>query len=86
MIATLDWLGCATFRLTLGNVVLFLDAYLDRVPSAEPVDRLERPAQAVPDISREPGTEKCVAVRSPSGRGLERRPRPPPSSAAAPIR
>lgn len=31
---TLDWLGCATFRLTIGNLVVFLDAYIDRVPSA----------------------------------------------------
>ncbi|MGE3076508.1 MAG: MBL fold metallo-hydrolase [Dehalococcoidia bacterium] len=30
----LDWLGCATFRLTLGDTVVFLDAYMDRVPSA----------------------------------------------------
>jgi L-ascorbate metabolism protein UlaG (beta-lactamase superfamily) len=35
--ATLDWLGCATFRLTLGDLVVFLDAYMDRVPSASPV-------------------------------------------------
>lgn len=33
----LDWLGCATFRLTVGEVTVFLDAYLDRVPSAPPV-------------------------------------------------
>ena len=37
MTATLDWLGCATFRLTLGNLVVFLDAYIDRVPSAAPI-------------------------------------------------
>jgi len=37
MTATLDWLGCATFRLTIGNLVIFLDAYIDRVPSAPPV-------------------------------------------------
>ena len=37
MPATLDWLGCATFRLSLGDVVVFLDAYLDRVPAAPPV-------------------------------------------------
>jgi L-ascorbate metabolism protein UlaG (beta-lactamase superfamily) len=37
MTATLDWLGCATFRLTIGELVVFLDAYLDRVPSARPV-------------------------------------------------
>ena len=34
---TLDWLGCATFRLTLGETVVFLDAYMDRVPSAPKV-------------------------------------------------
>jgi len=34
---TLDWLGCATFRLTLGETVVFLDAYMDRVPAAPPV-------------------------------------------------
>lgn len=32
--ATLDWLGCATFRLTVGHLVVLLDAYLDRVPDA----------------------------------------------------
>jgi len=32
--ATLDWFGCATFRLVLGDTVVFLDAYLDRVPDA----------------------------------------------------
>jgi len=32
--ATLDWFGCATFRLVLGETVVFLDAYLDRVPNA----------------------------------------------------
>jgi L-ascorbate metabolism protein UlaG (beta-lactamase superfamily) len=35
--ATLDWFGCATFRLTIGGLVIFLDAYLDRVPSAPQV-------------------------------------------------
>lgn len=41
MTATLDWYGCATFRLTLpgdrhggGDLVVFLDAYIDRVPGA----------------------------------------------------
>jgi len=33
----LDWLGCATFRLTIGETVVFLDSYMDRVPSAPPV-------------------------------------------------
>jgi L-ascorbate metabolism protein UlaG (beta-lactamase superfamily) len=37
MAATLDWLGCATFRLTIDNLVIFLDAYIDRVPSAAPI-------------------------------------------------
>jgi L-ascorbate metabolism protein UlaG (beta-lactamase superfamily) len=31
---TLDWFGCATFRLTVGETVVFLDAYIDRVPNA----------------------------------------------------
>jgi L-ascorbate metabolism protein UlaG (beta-lactamase superfamily) len=34
MTATLDWYGCATFRLTLDNLVVFLDAYIDRVDGA----------------------------------------------------
>lgn len=34
---TLDWLGCATFRLIIDETVIFLDAYMDRVPSAPPV-------------------------------------------------
>lgn len=34
---TLDWLGVATFRLTIGDLVVFLDAYMDRVPAAPPV-------------------------------------------------
>lgn len=48
MNTVLDWLGCATFRLTAGETTLFLDAYLDRVPSApqpgittEEVDRAD---------------------------------------------
>jgi L-ascorbate metabolism protein UlaG (beta-lactamase superfamily) len=32
--ATLDWYGCATFRLSLPGLVVFLDAYIDRVPGA----------------------------------------------------
>jgi L-ascorbate metabolism protein UlaG (beta-lactamase superfamily) len=34
---TLDWLGTATFRLTIDDLVLFLDSYMERVPSAPPV-------------------------------------------------
>lgn len=37
MRVTLDWLGCATFRLTVGDLVILLDAYIDRVPLAPPV-------------------------------------------------
>ena len=32
--ATLDWYGCATFRLTINDLVVFLDAYIDRAPGA----------------------------------------------------
>jgi L-ascorbate metabolism protein UlaG (beta-lactamase superfamily) len=46
MAVTLDWLGCATFRLTIDNLVVFLDAYIDRVPSAAPI------GLAVDDIRR----------------------------------
>ena len=34
---TLDWLGVATFRVVIDDLVLFLDAYMDRVPEAPPV-------------------------------------------------
>lgn len=34
MIATLDWFGCATFRLNLDGLTVFLDAYIDRVQGA----------------------------------------------------
>ena len=37
MTITLDWLGCATFRLIVDDLVVFLDAYIDRVPTAPPV-------------------------------------------------
>ena len=37
MKATLEWLGTATFRLTIGELVVFLDTYMDRVPAAPPV-------------------------------------------------
>lgn len=46
MSASLDWAGCATFRLTLGDMVVLLDAYLDRpataVPTGLSVDAVER--------------------------------------------
>jgi L-ascorbate metabolism protein UlaG (beta-lactamase superfamily) len=32
---TLEWFGCATFRLTVGDLVVFLDAYIDRVDGAD---------------------------------------------------
>ena len=34
MPARLEWLGTATFRLTVDDLTIFLDAYLDRVASA----------------------------------------------------
>jgi L-ascorbate metabolism protein UlaG (beta-lactamase superfamily) len=37
MRVTLEWLGVSTFRLTIGDLVVFLDAYIDRVPQAPPV-------------------------------------------------
>jgi L-ascorbate metabolism protein UlaG (beta-lactamase superfamily) len=37
MRVTLDWLGVSTFRLIVGDLVIFLDAYMDRVPAAPPV-------------------------------------------------
>jgi L-ascorbate metabolism protein UlaG (beta-lactamase superfamily) len=42
----LDWYGCATFRLTVGGQVVFLDAYVDRVPGAA------GPGVAAEDIDR----------------------------------
>jgi L-ascorbate metabolism protein UlaG (beta-lactamase superfamily) len=32
--ATLDWYGCATFRLRTGGLTVFLDAYIDRAEGA----------------------------------------------------
>lgn len=37
MAATIEWLGCATFRLAIDGLVVFLDTYLDRVSTAPPV-------------------------------------------------
>jgi L-ascorbate metabolism protein UlaG (beta-lactamase superfamily) len=34
MTTTLDWYGCATFRLRTAGITIFLDAYIDRVPQA----------------------------------------------------
>ncbi len=34
MTTTLDWFGCATFRLQTADLTIFLDAYIDRVPNA----------------------------------------------------
>jgi L-ascorbate metabolism protein UlaG (beta-lactamase superfamily) len=34
MATTLDWYGCATFRLRTGGLTIFLDAYIDRAPNA----------------------------------------------------
>ena len=35
MTTTLDWFGCTTFRLNMDGIVVFLDAYIDRVPGAD---------------------------------------------------
>lgn len=35
MSATLDWYGCATFRLRTAGLTIFLDAYIDRAPHAQ---------------------------------------------------
>jgi L-ascorbate metabolism protein UlaG (beta-lactamase superfamily) len=37
MNATLQWFGTATWRLTVGNTVVWLDAYINRAPTAAPV-------------------------------------------------
>lgn len=37
MAVTLDWLGVSTYRLTVDDTVIFLDAYMDRVSAAPPV-------------------------------------------------
>jgi L-ascorbate metabolism protein UlaG (beta-lactamase superfamily) len=34
MTVTLDWFGCATFRLGLPGLTVFLDAYIDRAPNS----------------------------------------------------
>ena len=34
---TLEWLGCATFRVAVKGLTLFFDTFVDHVPSAEPV-------------------------------------------------
>ena len=34
MTTTLDWYGCATFRLRTAGLTIFLDAYIDREPNA----------------------------------------------------
>jgi L-ascorbate metabolism protein UlaG (beta-lactamase superfamily) len=39
MTTTLDWYGCATFRLRTAGRTIFLDAYIDRVPSADGAGR-----------------------------------------------
>ena len=38
----LEWFGVSTFRLRAGETVIFLDAYLDRVPAAAPVGLASR--------------------------------------------
>lgn len=43
MTTTLDWYGCATFRLRTAGLTVFLDAYLDRVPGAAGPQPAQRP-------------------------------------------
>ncbi len=33
--ATLDWFGCATFRLNVDGLTIFLDAYIDRIEGSD---------------------------------------------------
>ena len=42
MATTLDWYGCATFRLRTAGLMIFLDAYIDRVPGAGPIENHRR--------------------------------------------
>ena len=37
MTVTLDWLGCATYRLSVNGFVIFLDTFMDRVSTAPEV-------------------------------------------------
>ena len=37
MTVSLDWLGVSTYRLVVDDLVIFLDAYIDRNPLATPV-------------------------------------------------
>ncbi len=37
MPTTLEWLGCATYRLTIGELVVFLDTFMDRTSTAPSV-------------------------------------------------
>ena len=37
MALTLDWLGVSIFRVKVDDLVIDLDAYMDRVPDAPPV-------------------------------------------------
>ncbi len=37
MSVSLDWLGVSTYRLVIDDLVIFLDAYIDRNPQAPPV-------------------------------------------------
>ena len=37
MTVTLDWLGCATYRLSVDGLVIFLDTFMDRVSTAPTV-------------------------------------------------
>jgi L-ascorbate metabolism protein UlaG (beta-lactamase superfamily) len=47
MSTTLDWFGCATYRLRSAGLTAFLDAYIDRAPEATRAGRsADRVAEA----------------------------------------
>lgn len=55
--ATLDWFGCATFRLrTAEGLTVMLDAYLDRVPAAS------QSGVGIADVAADLGPEDWILV------------------------
>jgi len=51
MSTTLDWYGCATFRLRTAGITVFLDAYIDRAPNAAGTGQISKSARAVVSAS-----------------------------------
>ena len=83
MTATLDWYGCATFRLALGSLVIFLDAYIDRIPSATGTglraDDIERADWIVVGHSHFDHLWGAERIARRTGATIIGRHRPPPS-------